>query len=1034
MQFQSTPQEIHLTKISRRKDEIATKIVHSTIPIEKIVYRETRDYETYEEATARESFVPISPPCEWGGGANGWFKLAFRVPKEWKGREVAAFIDLGGEACVFKDRVPYQGLDKNHKELFLTKSAKGGERFEFVIDAVSCAPWDPEALNPEIDNAKNQFTRADIGVVCPEVRALHYDIEMLEKLARRLPVESPRRAKIIYTLTNALDSFVYDTSCDFDQMERAAKKVRRLLKPLFKGHANASDMEFSVVGHSHIDVAWKWPYKETWRKCARTFSTATRLAERYPEFIFSQGQASLYEKVRDNYPGLYDEIKKLVTQGRWDVTGSMYVEADCNLSGGESLVRQILFGKRFFLSEFGVETDVLWLPDVFGYSAALPQILKKCGVDYFATNKIHWSDINKFPYSTFYWEGIDGSRVLAHFPPSASYNGFPDPYYLRKYQSDFADKHISGDLLFSYGWGDGGGGPEARHVELLSRAQDTEGLPKCVERSIPDFFHKIDDGTEYEKWRGELYLEYHRGTYTTHARNKLFNRKSELLMREVEMLASCAESVGGDYPRQELSESWKKVLLMQFHDVIPGTSIRQVYEDTDRMYKQVFLAGEVAAGAALSKLAKEADTRGEGVPVVIFNSLGWKRRGLVTVDKPDDGKWRVVDGKGREVVAKDLGGRLVFSAKCPSVGYVTYRMIKGSPDKSNNDLTVSNRKLENKWYTIDINNDGNIESLILKSENRQVVEKGAVCNLLRLYEDKPVNWPAWDVDFYYEDKYEDLAKCDYIKVVEEGPVRAAIEIGRSFGDSKLRQRVVIYSDSPRIDFVTWVDWAEHEKLLRVLFPVNVSSDKARFDIQFGNVERTTTRNTSWDFAKFEVCAHKWADISEGDFGVALANDCKYGYSLHGNVMGLSLLRSQKRPDPHADMCEHTFTYSLIPHTGDYRQARVVREAYELNVPLSSIVTKPKKGKAPEKRSFVSFDSKDVVLETVKKAEESEDTILRLYECHNTRKRVRVRCRLPFVKVVECDMMEREVCELEVEDDTFFVDIGPYEIKTVKLVV
>ncbi len=1020
-----------LRKIGRRKDEIKDYILSNVTPIEGITYRETTAYETYEEAMAAKDYRPIGIGELWGGATNGWFRLGFRIPAEWKGRNVVGLFNFGGEACAYLNGKPYHGLARFHQEIPLATKAGGGERFEMVADVVSGAPWDPKAMNPQVTNRKSEFSRAHIATKNPEVEEYWYNLEVLHLIANELPQDSPRREKIIYTLNKSVDAFDY-THTDDESLRASALRANAIVKPLLECPAEPSAMELAVVGHSHIDAAWQWPFRETKRKCARTFSTQLAIMEHYPEFIYSQGQALLYSFVKENYPSLYSQIKKRVKEGRWDVTGSMWVEADCNLCSGESLVRQILVGKSFYRDEFGVETDVLWLPDVFGYSAALPQILKRARVNYFFTNKIHWSDINKPPYGTFWWKGIDGSRVLAHFPPSSSYNGFPNPEWFRKYVNNWPDKDRANEILFTYGWGDGGGGPEARHLEYLRREYNIEGLPRLKQKKVSEFFHGIDNGTDYHEWVGELYLEYHRGTYTSQAKNKRLNRRSEFLMRDAELLSTIAAPMGLPYPREELLAQWRQVLANQFHDIIPGTSIRQVYEETYESYDGVLAAGEKAVADATDSLAARIDTTGKGNAIIVLNTLPWERRDVVTLRAPSREGCAVTDAFGEQVTVQVSAGELRFTASVPSMGYAVYRMVE-KPSKAVSALKVSKSRLENRFFRIDLDSKGLIESILHKETGREVLPMGARANVFEFYEDKPLNWPAWDIDFFHEDKVEEITELKSISVQEQGPVLGAVEIEREFSKSRLRQRIVIYSDIPRIDFETWVDWHEKEKLLKVAFPVDVNSPTARYEIQFGNVERPTHRNTSWDFAKFEVCAHKWVDLSEADFGVSLMNDCKYGHSVKGSVMRLTLLKSAKKPDPEADMGEHIFTYSLMPHAGSYVDARTVRRAYELNVPLRTVFPMSHKGKLPNRKSFISVDAENVVLETVKKAEREEATILRFYECHNKRSHVIVSIDLPFRKVYECDLMEDNTGEVASHDGGFSFEIKPFEIRTFKLV-
>ena len=1032
MELHETKQKMLLDKLAKRSKEIAGYRISNVQPIENILLRETPEYEKLEDAVAADGYKPIKVGDLWGGyRVNGWFKLSITVPEEFQGKQVAAYIAFDGEGCAFIDGKPVQGLDPNHEEILLLTDAEGGERFDIVIDAM-CKGWAHAAFGATRNVPYSVLYRAEIATRNPEVTQYWYDLDFLRQLAVDLPADSPRRAKIIYTLNKSVDAFDY-TNKDADSLKASAIRARAILKPLMECKADASATSIAAHGHAHIDTAWLWPYRETIRKCSRTFSTVVRLMEQYPEYIYSQSQGQLYEFTKERWPSLYEEIKARAKEGRWDVMGSMWVEADCNICSGESLVRQILVGKNFFMDEFGVETDTLWLPDVFGYSAAIPQILKKSGVDYFSTIKIHWNQFNKFPYSTFYWKGIDGTRVLAHFPPAGDYNALPEPAKLRSQVSRFIEKDRSEWSLMSFGWGDGGGGPEARHSEYFRRAADLEGLPKCKQMRVSEFFHKIDCEADFPEWFGELYFELHRGTYTTQARNKMLNRKSELRYRDAEFLSSVAEPMGLGYPREALLKEWKKILCNQFHDVIPGSSIREVYEDTEVMYAEIMEFGRETAWTALGKIAQNIDTSGGGWAAVVFNTLPWDRHDLANVGTPGDGEYAIVDSDGSEVQSQQVADALIFNAAVPSMGYNVYRIVDRKAASAESGFKVSEAGMENKFLKLALDSDGQITSMVLKSNGREVLPQGGKGNLLQVFEDKPNNYDAWDVEYFHLDKAVDLTSPTSFKVTESGPVRGTVEVEHEFGKSKLRQQITMYADSPRVDFRTWVDWHEDEKCLKAAFPVDINAAEARYEIQFGNAVRPAHTNTSWDFARFEVCGHKWVDYSENGFGLSLMNDCKYGHHVANGQMQITLLRSPKSPDPMADMCEHEFTYSIMPHEGDYTSAQTVRRAYELNVPLVCQVDRPSPGTLPTSQSFISVDADNVILETVKKAEKGEATILRFYECHNSRAEAKVTLKLPFKRVYECDLMERNITEIKTDGQSFNFEAKPFEIKTFKLV-
>lgn len=1022
-----TTQSLLFRKIGRRRDEIKDYLFSRPRQADSILCRETRECESIRQAEQAAGYRSIAIGDTWGGGTNAWFRVKFTIPREWQRRSISAFLDIGGDGCVFLEGKPYHGIDRFHREVPLQVGLTGESSVELFIDAVSGFPWNPETELPE--NAGSVLQTAAIAARNDTVWNYWFDLESLYSLAGELAEDNPRRARIIHILNKSVDAFDYD-HIDDESLERSAAAASGILQPLMACRAEASATEYACVGHSHIDVAWKWPYSETRRKCARTFSTVMRLMDRYPEHIFSQGQAQLYKFVSQSYPNLYTDIRQRVLQGRWEVAGGTWVEADCNIPCGESLVRQVLYGKAFFKEEFGIAPDVAWMPDVFGFCASLPQILSKSGFRYFATNKMRWNQFDEPPYPTFFWKGIDGSQVLAHFPPSLNYNGFPNAEWFARYEKALPDKARTRQIIFTYGWGDGGGGPEHRHLEHLRRYEDLEGAPRCSHKSIAEFFHEIDDGTDYPTWYGELYLEFHRGTYTTNGRIKRQNRRAEILLHDAEALSTIGAWSGLDYPREALTEAWKKVLLNQFHDVLPGTSIREVYEDTDRVYSEVFETGERIVGNAMRAVSGVTD--GE---IAVFNTLPWDRCDLIEIQAPEMGQCAIENASGSEAAVQHTSDGLLLSAQTPSMGYSVYRVVNRPPRQETSELNVDSNAMENRFFRVELDERAHIRSIIHKETGREVILKGLAGNLLRVFEDKPSEYPAWEIDFFHEDKHFDIDGLDKVSVVETGPLRGAIEVRRSFRGSSLRQRIILYRDIPRIDFRCWVDWQECEKLLKVGFPVDVASLQARFEIQFGNIERPTHRNTSWDFARFEAPAQRWVDLSDGGFGVSLLNDCKYGHSIHDGWMWLSLLRSARKPDPMSDLGEHEFTYSLMPHAKDYTSSRIVREAYELNVPLlASVGTSNDKCIHPvSEKSFVQVDAENVILETVKLAETGVGMILRLYECHNRRCTVTVQVYLPFSKVFECSLIEDNTGEIERDGNRFSFQIKPFEIRTFRLV-
>jgi alpha-mannosidase len=769
--------------------------------------------------------------------------------------------------------------------------------------------------------------------------------------------------------------------------------------------------------------------------------------QEYPEYRFGASQPQLYAFVKEHHPDLYARVKQAIADGRWEPQGCMWVEADCNICSGESLVRQCIHGKRFFREEFGVDVDHLWLPDVFGYSAALPQILQKSGVRYFLTQKISWNQFNKFPHHTFLWEGIDGTRVFTHFPPADTYNGNCRPRELLYSCRNFAEKDRTDRWLYPYGFGDGGGGPSRHQLESLRRARDCEELPRVEQGFARDFFREAEAAIrDLPLWCGELYLELHRGTLTTQALSKWYNRRCELGLRDGEMLVALAVGGRGRDESRPYGEAfdrlWKLVLLNQFHDIIPGSSIGWVYRDSRAQYEQVL--GELSGIAAEADqvLAARVDTRGDGRSVLLFNTLSWDREDTVSVPLVEGEEAVTVEAaEGQalptQMVETDAGRQALVRASVPSVGHAVVFVRPRAWGEVTNPLTVTERLLENEVLRAEFDEQGRLCRLLDKENRREVVPEGGVGNQLALYEDKPAAWDAWDVDIYYEEVPPETAELVSAEVGEKGPVRASIVQEKRVSNSTLRQEVRLAAGSRRLEFVTQVDWDETDRMLRTSFPVDVRADTASFEIQYGHVARPTHRNTSWDMARFEVVGHKWVDLSEPGYGVALLNDCKYGHKVLGNVLDLNLLRSPKTPDPDADIGHHTFTYALLPHAGMLHESDVIRQGYELNVPVRVIATDAHEGQLPARQSWVSVECEpgaSVILEVLKEADDGNGLIARLYEAHGRPSRCVLRMATPIRAARVCNLLEEDEGDLEVSEGRVVLQMGRFEIVTVRVVV
>jgi alpha-mannosidase len=968
------------------KDHLLAAVERDSAPLELTALCVRGEPIPYAEAV-RGKFVPFQVGDQWGPPwSTTWFHVRGIVPAEWVGHKVVATFDLGFagtagftcEALAWKDGRPWRGVDPNHRWLPIAET-----NVDFYLEAAAnptasvSGPTDAPSMIAIRESPDPAFTlrQAELRFQDGHLRKLALDFEVLVGLAEVLP-EGERRSDIL----RALDRYAH--SYDPAALEEA------MSRPSTSKHL------ISAVGHAHIDTAWLWPLREARRKCARSFSTALALMDEYPDYRFACSQPAHYAWMKESYPDIYQGIKRKVAAGQWEPVGSMWVEADCNLPSGEALVRQFLYGKRFFMSEFGYETKDLWLPDVFGYPASLPQLIAESGGDYFLTQKLSWNETNKPAHHTFIWEGIDGTRIFTHFPPADTYNGSFSASEVANSAEHFKDHERSSRSLYLYGWGDGGGGPEPDMIESARRLANIEGAPRLELSRAADFFAAASaEARDLTTWVGELYFELHRGTYTSQSRTKRLNRRAEQALREAEMWSIAA---GASYPAAELEAAWKRLLINQFHDILPGSSIDWVYEEAESDLAGVIEVADRITTDAQSKLA------GAGDNLVAFNVTSHPRLEVV-----------------------EVGDHLAV-VEAPACGWAVQRDAALTPEQS---VVVSDREMENDLLRVRWDEHGLLTSIWDKESENEVLAEGARGNLLQLHHDTPKRWDAWDIDIDYLKDPIDLIDLSAHDVEVAGGLRGAVRFTRNFGNSRFTQRMVLDAGSRVLRFECEVDWQEEHKLLKVAFPVAIRSPRATYEIQFGHVERATHENTSWDQARFEVCAHRWADLGEAGYGVALLNDSKYGYDIRGNVMRLSLLRAPTHPDPTADRGSHRFTYALMPHPGDFREAGVTQAAEDLNAPLR--ITQ---GDLPtaQRRSLVELDTRRVVVEAIKRAEDSDAVIVRLYEAWGGRCKARVRTTLPASRAFLCDLLERNREEVPVHGGVIELHFTPFKILTLKL--
>ena len=1024
---------------------MANYFVYDTEVLEGVWFRDGKfTYEQREEGT----WLPFDTEHDTWGYADcyAWMKHSFTVPTRFAGRPVYyQILPQEGkkwawgspQALLYANGEALQGFDSNHTRTRLLDCAQGGEHYEMLLNLYAGGR----------DYEGKIGTRLRLLSVDDEVEKLYWHLRTPLEVANLKEPDELARIHLLQTLNEAVSLVSFHLPYGEDFLESVREATAYLEKKLY----GKREMEATVsaVGHTHIDVAWLWRLRQTRDKTSRSFATVLKLMEEYPDYRFMSSQAQLYEFIRQEHPAIFARIRESVRQGRWEPEGGMWVEADTNLSSGESLVRQFLVGKRFFRNAFGADCKILWLPDVFGYSAALPQIMKQCGINYFMTTKISWNEYDKLPYDTFLWRGLDGSEVLTHFISTmdtvkeekdwiTTYNGDLNPSQVIGCWQRYQQKDLNRDVLFAFGHGDGGGGPTHGMLERGRRMHmGIEGCPKVEFQFARDYFDRLQKDIAGRKrlprWVGELYFEHHRGTLTAQASAKRWNRRSEFLYHDLETLESLVNLDHlSSYPSAALLEGWKVILLNQFHDILPGSSIREVYEDSQKQYEDLHRTG----GRMLEKALQQASRR-VGLArdsLLLFNTLGFSRREVAEMQRPQHTGFLLRDPQSGAVLPwqKTFDGKIIFtSPEVPAKGYCAISVEAGE-QRQTTPLTATLREMHTPFFDLTFDEAMQIASLIDRRTGRSVAPQGEPLNRLIVYEDRPFEHRAWNVQAYYTEKSWVLSDVSHAEVLECGPVRAVVLVERKFLHSVIRQYITAYAELDRIDIRNEIDWDDSYLLLKADFPVDVNAVKATFDIQFGNIERVTHENTLWDFAQFESCAHKWADLSDNSFGLAVLNDCKYGYSAKDGHIALTLLRSANDPQPKQDCTHHTFTYSLYPHAGPAAISRVVQEGYSLNCPLYTMFSNAQKGAWPERFSLACVDADNIILETVKRAEDSDALILRLYETWNRATDCSIRFGRLMEMAAQCDMMEENEALLQVEGNRLRLHFRPFEIKTLKV--
>ncbi|KAJ2715718.1 Glycoside hydrolase, 38 vacuolar alpha mannosidase [Coemansia sp. D1744] len=975
---------------------------------------------TFEHAVKQE-FRPAKVGQMFGPSwTTHWFQVHVSIPAQFVGKPVQFLFDSSSEAMVWSaEGEPIMGLTggnggERHVDYALTACATANEPERMFYVEIACNGLFGNGdyhEHPQDRDIYYRLNSAELAAPNPDAWALYHDMEVIVDMAKELPQDSPRSWQALTAANDIVNIFEHADPTSIN-------KARSVSDAFFAVTSNPASHQVYAIGNCHIDTAWLWPFAETRRKTARSWSTQLNLMDSFEEYRFTASQAQQFEWLKEDYPSLFKRIQGKAKTGQFVPIGGTWVEMDCNIPSGESLARQFLLGQRFYKQHFGQTCDVFWLPDTFGYSSQLPQIVRLAGAKYFFTQKLSWNNINKFPNTTFWWTGLDGSSVLTHMAPSETYSAQCRPGELINGVKKHKDVAYSNESLYLFGNGDGGGGPLRSMLERLRRMANVDGLPRVKQSHPREFYEHVEKTTrELVAWKGELYFELHRGTYTSQSNNKLWNRQSEFLLRDAELLCTVAsfgsEDSEFEYPAEELTRLWKLVCLNQFHDVVPGSAINMVYRDSDKMYKDIISSANRIRKEALANVCRSVAgtdlTSSQGLTVA--NTTGWMRSDIVAIpastyanifSDTSPVQIRASDSAVLVPVTNVAGfGLHSVSAETCSVRAPKHPVHVSKTDKDT-------YLLENRFVSVTFNASGHIISFYDKTEGRELVPKDAAANVFELYDDVPLYWDAWDIEIYSLEKYQTL-KSAVVLIVEEGPLVASISVRVPISDgSVLTQTISLSEHSPRLDFDCSVDWHENRKCLKVSFTWDIYSDVATYETQFGVVQRPTHRNTTWDMAKFEVCGHKFADLSEFGYGVALLNDCKYGFSTLGNSMSMSLLRAPKAPDEHSDMGHHSFRYAIYPHTGTFSESNVVQEAYQFNVPLLELpITIPPQISSLRKRPFFSVSgARNVVLDTVKRAEDDKTSyIVRLYEAYGGHARALLTSRLPFSSVCKVNLLE-----------------------------
>lgn len=1010
--------------------QVEKKIVSESLPVEEWESRTGWHHKvgefTYDDMPRQ--IMKIGDRWNAGYDVTRWFNASVTVPESMNGKKLYLFLNFGGEAMV-RINGKIAGATSNgerswvDRDLIFVDDNKAGTKLDIELEAtVDCGVFCDEAMSGK------KFTTytikcAELSAINEETEKYWFDIKSAYDSLEFI------EDKVVYArVYRAIDESLHVLDFDFDDetFYRSVPAADELLMKMLGEIPDAKQGEICMIGHSHLDIAWLWTTRELVRKTARTFSNNIALMKHYPDFKFTQSQAIVYDYMKKYYPDIFAEVKEMVKAGKWEIVGNTWVEADTNLASGESLVRQLLYGREFFLKEFGVSSDIYWLPDCFGFTWAMPQIIKRSGMKYFYTAKLYYNATNKFPYSVFNWKSHSGDEIVACVQQEA-YEGEYNAKYMNNVWTRSEQKDITFKTIGCFGYGDGGGGCTRGQVERSKRYVNMPGMPKAENKFVRDFFEGTENFADrIPTFSDELYYENHRGTFTSQAFIKKNNRRGEFMFRNAEFTNVLANTIlGRDYPYEKMEEGWKILLTNQFHDILPGTSIHEAMEMTREEYKEMNELGNGLLGAAFEHLNGNVQVSEDGI--IVWNMNSMPVSGTVEIELPFEGGVSDLDGNEMRCVCD--GNRVTFIARdVPPMGFRVYKLTKKADFEK---VTASKTLLENSKLRVELDENGLIDRIYDKRNDREVLtDKG---NKLTVSQDKPIHESAWNLELNYQKKTWEINSAESIEAVCADETKGVVRIVRKFNKSTITQDIILAADADYIDFDTKVDWYETEKVLKAAFPVSVTNTFASYEIAHGSINRPNHWNYKTDLVRFEVCGHKWADLSEGDYGVSIINDCKYGYDIKDSLMRITLMRAPICPDPVGDKGVSTFVYRVYPHKGTWSQADTVKYAFQLNQPLKAFGLEKQDGILGSEKSFITVDRENVIIDAVKPAQDGRGIIVRMYEADRTRGKVNVKFGFGNVsRVIETNLMETDEKEIETSDNAFDFFITPHQVRTFRI--